>query len=89
MEDEEGVLEVSSIGTKRWRNKKGYYHRLDGPAIIYRDGDMVWYRHGNRHRDDGPALDWPSANRFKWYKDGREYEPSAHELMVWKMKKEC
>jgi hypothetical protein len=88
MEDEEeGVLEVSSIGTKRWFDKKGRLHRLDGPAFIYSDGYEEWYRHGKLHRDDGPAIIWPSENQFVWYKDGEPYEPSAHEIMVWKMKK--
>ena len=87
MEDEEeGELTISPLGTKRWINKKSEYHRLNGPAIMYRDGDMHWYRHGQRHRDDGPARIWPSERIEGWWKDGEPYEPSAHELIAWKMK---
>jgi hypothetical protein len=92
MEDEEegeGELKVDIYKTKRWFDKEGNFHRLNGPAVIYYDGDREWYRHGELHREAGPAFEWFSSDIFKWYKDGEEYEPSAHELMVWKMKKEC
>jgi hypothetical protein len=84
--EEEGELEVYASGNKRWLDKEGRFHRLNGPAIIYFDGDTYWYKHGKLHRDDGPAVEWPSDGTEEWYKDGEEYEPSAHELMVWKMK---
>jgi hypothetical protein len=86
-DEEVELAECPISGTKSWLDAAGYEHRLNGPAVIYADGDMMWYRHGQLHRDDGPALDWPSENRFEWYKDDEPYEPSAHELMVWKMKK--
>ena len=90
MEDEEEGVEAmpsTYLVRKCWRDKRGSYHRLNGPAIIYNDGDTTWFRHGLRHRDDGPALVWTVENREEWYRDGERYEPSAHELMVWKMKK--
>jgi hypothetical protein len=84
--EEEGELAVSCAGSKIWHDKRSRRHRLAGPAVIYNDGDMWWYSHGVIHRDDGPAQEWPSENQFHWYKHGEPYEPSAHELMVWKMK---
>ncbi len=92
MEDEEGeegielIAAASSIVQACWKDKKGKVHRLNGPAVIFRDGDRSWYKHGQRHRDDGPAREWPSQNKEEWWKDGKHYEPSAHELMLWKMK---
>jgi hypothetical protein len=87
MEDEEeGKLGIGSNGTKRWYDKHNRCHRLNGPAVIYADVDMDWCRHGKLHRDDGPARIWPSVGVEDWWKDGEPYEPSAHELMVWKMK---
>ena len=91
MEDEEEgelVKDPPSFYWSRWEDKKGYLHRLNGPAIIFSSGDTIWCRHGLRHRDDGPAVDWPSQNKEEWYKDGKVYEPSAHELIAWKMKKQ-
>ena len=88
MENEEKGVESKSTAAlvpRNWRNKNGELHRLSGPAVIYNDGEMWWYKHGKRHRDDGPAIEWPEKGIEDWWKDGEPYEPSAHELMVWKM----
>lgn len=38
----------------------GEYHREDGPAIEYIDGQLkgfsIWYFHGKLHNLDGPAV---------------------------------
>jgi hypothetical protein len=85
--EEEGELRVDKHGTKRWFDKKGRLHRDDGPAIIYVDGENRWYKNNKLHRDDGPAVEWSLVGVEDWWKDGEEYEPSAHDLMLWKMKK--
>ena len=89
MEDEEEGV-VSSVNSLRtiWVDKDSEYHRLHGPAVEYSSGDCSWYRHGQRHRDDGPAKYWPSEDIVEWYKHGERYEPTAHEIIAWKMKKE-
>jgi hypothetical protein len=89
MEDEEeGTLVwFNNKGHKIWKDKRGRVHRLNGPAIEYEGGDSSWFRHGILHRDDGPAREWSNSGAEEWYKDGYEYEPSAHELIAWKMKK--
>ena len=97
MEDEEEGVEITKdkiwciytgdVIYRCWHNKKGQPHRLTGPAVIYNDGDMTWFRHGKYHRDDGPARIWPSTGLEEWYKDDVRYEPSAHDLILWKMKK--
>ena len=35
---------------------KGYFHRLDGPAIEYKDGGKEWWVNGKCHKEDGPAF---------------------------------
>lgn len=37
-----------TIGYQRWC-KDGQKHRDDGPAIIYDDGKMTWYRYGHKY----------------------------------------
>jgi len=38
------VRKITAIGDKYYYlNKEGYFHRLDGPAIEYFDGDRRWY----------------------------------------------
>jgi hypothetical protein len=33
-------------------------HREDGPAFIHANGMKVWYKDGEKHREDGPAEEW-------------------------------
>ena len=56
-----------------WREvyvQNGAYHRLDGPAIIYEDGDQFWYKKGKLHREDGPAKIWNNG-QTEWFKKGK------------------
>lgn len=47
----------SFYGSKKWfMNNKGEYHRENGPALeCFITGDKFWYKHGIKHRLDGPA----------------------------------
>jgi hypothetical protein len=49
---------IDSDGTENWYDDYGKYHKEDGPAIIYVNGDISWYKHGEYHRLDGPAIIW-------------------------------
>lgn len=53
------------FGRKVWKNSAGEYHREDGPAIEYVNGDKEYYINGKHHRTDGPALEYSE------YKDWR------------------
>jgi hypothetical protein len=83
---EDGPAMITSDGIKRWF-LKGEYHREDGPAIEYPNGDKSWYLNGKYHREDGPALEF-SDGVNSWYKNGQPYTPSAHEVIIYKMKYE-
>ena len=52
-------------------DENGLHHRIDGPAVIYDNGDESWYVHGVRHRIDGPALTWHGNDG--WFIDGVRY----------------
>jgi hypothetical protein len=61
-------LNIDTLGTKRWY-KNNQFHREDGPAIIYYNGDQHWYLNGQLHRVDGPAVD--DISRLpEWYVNG-------------------
>ena len=63
-------VEVNSFGTRRYYNSNGEFHRIDGPAVEYSDGDNYWYQNGQKHRTDGPAIE--RTNGYKaWYINGR------------------
>ncbi len=61
---------VSDNGTIRY-HKPGtsILHRLDGPAIEYRNRRKEWYKNGKRHKLDGPAVEYDDSNKY-WYKNG-------------------
>jgi hypothetical protein len=59
---------TSSSGIKYWW-KGAKFHREDGPAIEYGNGDVAWYFEGNLHREDGPAIEWVSGYKV-WYRHG-------------------
>lgn len=50
-------------------------HRKNGPAVIYNDGEKVWYSHGVSCRKDGPARTYlHRLDLDKWsYKDKESY----------------
>ena len=45
------------------------YHREDGAAVEYPNGYKSWYINGERHREDGPAIEWPGYKA--WYINGQ------------------
>ena len=53
-----------------WR-LNGKFHREDGPAIEYADGDKYWFINGKYHREDGPAVE--HANGTKAWCTNGEY----------------
>lgn len=42
--------------TKIKRDKDGFIHADDEPAITDSDGSWAYYHHGKIHRGDGPAV---------------------------------
>ena len=60
---------IDSEGTKRWRNARGEYHRLDGPAIEWGNGGKFWYVNNEIHRLDGPAVEWADGEKEWWVND--------------------
>jgi len=58
-------------GSKFWYNSKGEFHRDDGPAIEWFDGDKAWYQNGKLHREDGPAEETIDGRKYWYIKDVR------------------
>jgi hypothetical protein len=63
---------INSVGTEIWRNEIGRYHRLDGPAIIAKDGTQYWYFNDKRHRLDGPAYIGKDGTQ-EWFVNGERH----------------
>lgn len=39
---QESKCQTDQDGTKRWYNNQGSFHREDGPAVEYPDGQVYW-----------------------------------------------
>ena len=63
------MREVSNYGESHYTND-GRFHRPNGPASIWYDGDWVWYLNGKNHRYYGPRSNsgawWIHDRRIKW-----------------------
>jgi len=49
--------------------QNGKFHRLDAPAIEYKNGAKYWYKNGRFHRLDGPAMEY-SDGRVEYWENG-------------------
>ena len=77
-------IEVDKHGCSRYCNAANQLHRDGGPAVVYEDGHVEWWRHDQRHRTDGPAIVWNDGDEW-WYNNGRrlyedEYYQAVKEL---------
>ena len=48
---------------------------------LYPDGSKWWYQNGNRHRLDGPAIEYSDGTK-EWYIEGKEYTEQAFNQKV-------
>ena len=46
------------------------YHRLDGPAVEWKNGSKAWWIRGKLHRIDGPAFEGENGSKH-WFVDGK------------------
>ena len=76
-----GYVETDEHGTVSFFNNAGAVHRTDGPAVIYSDGNALWYQYGKLHRTDGPALTYAVGICY-WYLQGRELSEEEFEAMT-------
>ena len=57
----------------------GKFHREDGPAITWKDGDKYWYKNGLLHREDGPAIECSTGTKC-WCKNGKYHREDGPAL---------
>ena len=71
-----------------WYNLEGNYHRENGPAFEYTNGNKYWYMNGKLHRIDGPAVEY--ANGYKsWYINGKKYSEQEFNEYINNQNKPC
>lgn len=57
--------------TESWHDDEGRLHRVDGPAVTYKDGSCSWWLHGKRHREGGPAIEELKVGVCAYYFEGK------------------
>lgn len=73
---------VDLLGKKTWVDKNGKRHREDGPAVIWPNGEEIWYIHGKMHREDGPAYINKSNGETAWYYEGKHHRKNGPAI-IW------
>ena len=63
-------LKISRSEDQFWFDEYHNKSREDGPAIIGKSGVKYWYRKGNLHCLEGPAISWPDGYKEYWI-DGK------------------
>ena len=78
--DDGSRFEKDKIGTKRWYNKDGQYHRKDGSAIEWADPECTneWFIDGKYHRENGPAIE-DSLGYKEWFYHGQRIDCQSQE----------
>ncbi len=68
--------EIDLGGNIHYYNTQNQFHREDGPAIEYINGDKAWYMYDKLHRVDGSAVEYVDGDK-DYYIMGREYSYEA------------
>ena len=55
-----------------YKNSKGLYHRVDGPAVEWVDGTKEWWLNNQYHRTDGPAVEFADGAKH-WWMNGQRH----------------
>ena len=63
-------IEVDTRGTRWYYNSANQFHRIDGPAAVWDNGDNYWYQNGKLHRSDGPAIEYVDGHK-EWWQNGQ------------------
>ena len=69
LKKQHNLFEEESDWSELWI-KNNQLHRINGPALIAKDGSEIWFKNGVKHRNDGPAVILSSGEKI-WYKNGR------------------
>lgn len=69
------------------------FHRINGPALEYFDGEAIWIYKGKYHRVGGPAMYNKKEKHYvkKWYFNGQSFESKEEyfDKIPFESQKEC
>jgi hypothetical protein len=66
-------VNCDEYGFRYYKKGTNILHRRNGPAIETANGDKYFYINGERHREDGPAIERSMFNWFykEWHINGK------------------
>ena len=64
-------IRIDEEGNRFYYNESGELHNDEGPAIEYKNGDVVYYINGKRNCYDGPAVIKSNNGGFAYYKNDK------------------
>lgn len=70
----ESIKFIDSVGAIHYTSKpngRGTPHRIGGPAWQHGE-DKEWWVNGERHREDGPAIEHEDGHK-EWFLNGVSY----------------
>jgi len=63
-------FKIDEFGRKIFSDENNKFHNESGPALIYKTGTKMWFKHGIQHREDGPAYERTDGYKA-WYLNGK------------------
>ena len=76
--------QIDEFGTEIWRDFDGQYHRdNDLPAMIYKNGNKYWFKHGKLHNLNGPATEEIDGEKEYWIEGIKLTEEEFEESKDW------
>lgn len=65
------ICKISYQISTVYRNLKGQYHRIGGPALIWHDNnDRSWWQNGKLHREDATAIEYGDKRHGEYFLEG-------------------
>ena len=55
---------------------------------VYPSGHKEWYLNGERHREDGPAIEYANGDKY-WYLNGKFYTESGYKAEMARRNNTC
>ncbi|MFA5024180.1 MAG: hypothetical protein WC523_04450 [Patescibacteria group bacterium] len=71
---------IDEYGTIRYY-LNNQFHREDGPAIEWDNGDKEWWLNDQLHREDGPAVEYADGTKY-WCLNGKFHREDGPAVCV-------
>lgn len=67
------------INNNIYHKLNGQFHNPNGPAKIFSFGTRAWYIHGERHREDGPSVEFFNIGSKIYFLNNKRFSERKYE----------